>query len=107
MDMRFRRLMASPMGRGTAVAVVIGLLVVCAWSLVPTAAAETGCRSLDHELRVCGQLVTPDQIAVVAEVPPVVGWEPVLTTWPVPSQAIAAVSRFQADPSVPRAPPLS
>jgi hypothetical protein len=107
MEMTVRRLMVNSMGRGIAAAVVIGLLVVCAWSLVPAAATETGCPSFDHELRVCGQSVTPDQIAVVAEATPVIGWEPVLTTWPVLPPAISAVSRFEADPSVPRAPPLS
>lgn len=107
MDMVFRRLIASSIHRRTAVAVVIGMLAVCVWSVVPAATMETGCRSLDHELRVCGQSVAPDQSAVATEVVPAAQWEPLLTTWEVPQQAIVAVSQFPADSSAPRAPPLS
>lgn len=107
MDRVFRRLIAHSIRRHTALAVVMGLLAVCALSVAPATAEETGCRSLDHELRVCGQAVAPDQIAVATEVIPVAHWEPVLTSSTVPQQVIVVVSQFQADPSAPRAPPLS
>ena len=107
MRLIFRRLIAHSIRRPTAVAVVIGLLVVCAWSVGPSAAVETGCRSLDHEHQVCKQSVTPDQIAVATEVVPAARCEPVPTTSTVPQQVVVAVSQFQAGPSTPRAPPLS
>ena len=107
MDRVFHRLIAHSIRRHTVVAVVIGLLAVCVWSVVPAPAVETGCQGFGHEPRMCGQAVGPDQIAVATVVAPAAHWEPVPTTSAAPQQVVVAVSEFQADPSAPRAPPHS
>jgi hypothetical protein len=92
--------------RVVAATLVLFLLTLCLSSMAP-AAAETGCRSLDQQHEVCGQSVAPDQIPVAAHIVPAVRWAPVLSTLTVPPAMTAASSQFHADPSAPRAPPLS
>ncbi len=93
--------------RATAALLAVVMVAFCLWSAVPTAAADTGCGTLQASARVCGQPGSPDPLPEVAvgltplwrsQAP--VAWVPVAA--PPPS-----LPRFDAGPHTPRAPPSS
>jgi hypothetical protein len=97
-----------PAGRRTlAAALVLAVLALCLSSAAP-AAAETGCTPSHHQVQVCGQWVAPDHVPAATHVGPAAEGRPVDTAAPAPPEPVVlATLPFQADPSAPRAPPLS
>lgn len=86
-------------------AVLVGAF--CLSSVAPAAAADSGCRGYEASSEICGQSGAFDPLPeVISQVLPVQRTE-APAAWLALTPLPGSVSQSHADPSTPRAPPLS
>lgn len=93
--------------RGPPALLAVAMVAFCLWSAAPTAAADTGCGSLQASARVCGQPGSPDPLPEVAVGVTPLWWSQAPVAWVSVTAPPCSLARFDAGPHTPRAPPSS
>jgi hypothetical protein len=96
-------------GLASSVAVVMAALVLvfCFAAATHADAAGTACTGRDLSPKVCGQPSTPDPAPAVLQPTPSLHSDGAVAGWMILPPTVGEASQAHADPSAPRAPPLS
>lgn len=93
--------------RGLAAVIAVLVLACCLTSVAPALAADAGCGMSGPSARICAPPGAADSVLAAPPQMPLVPPRPASAAWLPSTSVVPVVVPLHADPSTPRAPPVS